>query len=652
MLGITAALMVSVIVPIVQPRYQGWYSVMLGFLGVVALGSGLYVLQIGWGALRWTQRYRREKDTNWHECWQRTRDAPRDAPASTLCEAVRDWSQVQHFVIVTNYAEPVDMLRLLAYTLMSQRVAGFCRRQITLVLAMEEREGVAGRDKAQTLCEELRPYFRDVLATFHPAGLPGDIKGKASNYKWAVGQVEDYVRQGIRQAAGLREEDCIIHVADADSLYDPNYFPNVTYLFCVRDDRHDLVWQPCMIPTCNFWQVAPPCRQVNVMIAAQEMMSAFDPLEFQIPFSTYGISLVALQHISATGHARDAQDGDVIAEDHHLFIKGFLATRGRMRVQPIFLPCLNFSVGGQQPSLCKNLCDRYVQAKRHMFGISELFFFVGLLSQGCCRRRRGGESLGCAGRLRALALLGKLLKIHSIPYAGLWIPLGLVLISLLKLQKSYCDSHDIQPAESVCKHMMGQVTESRGAVIFSVSTSLTFIGGVFVVVSFARMLYVVHHTLMNIGDPNGEFMNSVLWDASREAPPAPALCSFHSSDSQADGSPMRRYRHLLRRPVVIGDGYPWCGTLIQLAIEFLVLGLFTSLIFGSIPAVLGLLRFILRGHTMDYVTAPKGPESGSAGPAGASAGAGADAGAARRTAPEGATTDGREGGSSSGSGLL
>merc|ERR1719491_953115 len=105
------------------------------------------------------------------------------------------------------------------------------------------------------------------------------------------------------------------------------------------------------------------------MIAAQEMMSAYDKLEFQIPFSTYGLALKTLQLVGGTGDAADAQDGDVIAEDHHLFIKGFFALEGRLRVHPIFLPCLNFSVGGEPQSFCKNLCDRFVQAKRHMFGV-------------------------------------------------------------------------------------------------------------------------------------------------------------------------------------------------------------------------------------------------------------------------------------------
>merc|ERR1719491_129462 len=134
------------------------------------------------------------------------------------------------------------------------------------------------------------------------------------------------------------------------------------------------------------------------MIAAQEMMSAYDKLEFQIPFSTYGLALKTLQLVGGTGDAADAQDGDVIAEDHHVFIKGFFATDARLRVHPIFLPCLNFAVGGETQPWCSNIRDRFIQAKRHMFGISEFIYYVLILFRGgWCRRRR----FGCEEWIRA-----------------------------------------------------------------------------------------------------------------------------------------------------------------------------------------------------------------------------------------------------------
>ena len=55
--------------------------------------------------------------------------------------------------------------------------------------------------------------------------MPGEIPGKASNYKWAVKCIQEWVDAGTYGAM----EDVLVHVADSDSLYHPNYFAAVTY---------------------------------------------------------------------------------------------------------------------------------------------------------------------------------------------------------------------------------------------------------------------------------------------------------------------------------------------------------------------------------------------------------------------------------------
>lgn len=660
----TVWIILSIAMPIIWHRYYWAYEVLLTVLGVCALCVSAYVFQIGIGAFQWTRRYRALKDTDWYTKWLM---AWREASQEGHADEVLEWTKVHHYILVPNYKEPIDMLKLLAYSLMSQKCANFCQNQITLVFAMEEREGDEVKRKADTLIDDLGMFFYEVLATFHPPDLPGDIKGKASNYKWAVKEVEAHIRELVRRGAGHSEEYCLIHVADADSLYDPNYFPNVTYDFCVSPDRYHLVWQPCMIPTCNFWDLAAPCRQVNTMIAAQEMMSAHDSWEFQIPFSTYGTTLKTLQLVGGTGNAADAQDGDVIAEDHHLFIKGYFASDARLRVQPIFLPCLNFAVGGETQPWCRNIRDRFVQAKRHMFGVSEFIYFVVILFRGkWCRRRR----CGCHFAIKSFGLFWKLLKIHSIPYLGLWVTLGLALTMMLSLFKTYCDketSHLI-PGEAqnkMCEELspaLNQQMQTWGALVFSVATTSTFAGSLFLIFSFVRMLHATHHTLVNIADPNGSFMDSGIWEqdslqerrlrgllegvkprspgssalvqsAPSDNPEAtPGLVHNAGSSSQptlSSGppgqqppnafslppgsfaltplSPLHQHlrRHRRRRPIPVGGGFPWLGTMLQMTVEFAILGFFTSVAFGSVPAIIALYKLVLQGHRMEYVTAPK-----------------------------------------------
>lgn len=659
-LSFTVWITLGIAVPLVWHEFTWFFNVLLAILSIVALASSSFVLQVGWGALQWTKTYQQTKDVNWYEQWNIAR--------RNRGSDVKDWSCVRHFVILTAYKEPLDMLRLAAFALMSQRSDGgkdFCRQHVVLVLAMEEREGTDARLKAERLIFELESQFCGMIATYHPAGLPGDIPGKASNYKWAVGEVEEYIRSRAGQEAGLVEADCIVHVADADSLFDPNYFPNVQYHYCVNPDRDECVWQPCMIPTCNFWDLTPPARQLNLLVAAQEMMAAYDPWEFQITFSTYGIALSTLQAIGA-GNAGDAQDGDVITEDHHLFIKGFYALGGALRVHPIFLPCLNFSVGGEPESCwtsCKNFCDRFVQAKRHMFGVAELVYVLALFSRnGCgwfCRRRTSR----CA-RVRGFALIWKFGKVHMLPYAGMWVLLGVALITILKADKIICElkGHDSGHQNPwSCDFAVTRLTETLGVTVFTVSSFLSVFGGLFSVVSFSRMLLHTHHTLMHIADPTGPLMPSLVWEVPSAARTPPRLASRtlsvdtaklaarrtmsldtassalavanSSAAASADTNsaflesglsqqlpegkalrvtpaPAGSEAVFVQRPVMVGSGFPWCGVVMQLCLEFIVFSFVVTVIYGTIPAVLSLLQLIRGGHRMEYVVAAKPGSAG------------------------------------------
>lgn len=592
-LVITVWLLLGIIVPLVWHDYAWIFKFLLGCLSVLAFLSSIYIFQIGWGAYQWAKVYKSTRDENWYAKWKEKKRCH----SETGTGSVKDWFSIRHFAIVTAYKEPIDMLRLCAYAMISQRTdayRAFCRTHIVLVLAMEEREGNEAREKAETLRTELGAYFCGVIITYHPSDLPGDIRGKASNYKWAVAKVEDYIRSEDGQNAGFAEEDCIIHVADADSLYDPNFFPSVTYHYCVDPMRNECVYQSCMIPTCNLWELSAPVRQLNIMIAAQEMMSAYHSWEFQVPFSTYGLPLQTLQAISCTGNAADAQDGDVICEDHHLFIRGFYALGGRLRVQPIFLPCLNFSVGGEPRRCLQNVSDRFTQAKRHMFGVSELIYMVSLFSRGrlgwFCRHRR---ILGWRGIVRTLGFMAKLFKIHFLPYTGLWLLLGVLLMTILKADKIICemkaDAHTDYPM--ACDFALARATETYAMMTFTFTSTLSIIGGLFIVYAFAQMLKETHHTLMHIADPRGPFMPSIVWDGD-----AGATAGVPSTPS---------CERPVQRPVAVGGGFPWLGVVLQLILECLVFSFMTTIFFASLPASIALVKNIFGGHRMEYITAAK-----------------------------------------------
>merc|ERR1719331_560866 len=89
---------------------------------------------------------------------------------------------------------------------------------------------------------------------------------------------------------------------------------------------------------------------------------------------------------------------------------------------------------------------------------------------------------------------------------------------------------------------------------------------------------------MNIADPNGSFASPSFFDD----------------------------RGSRRRPIRIAGGFPWVGCVLQLSLEFAILGLLTSFVFAAVPSYIALTKLFFNGHRMNYVVAPK-PSSQSAG---------------------------------------
>lgn len=70
-------------------------------------------------------------------------------------------------------------------------------------------------------------------------------------------------------------------------------------------------------------------------------------------------------------------DAEWIAEDWHMGIKCFLLTLGRSEVKPVALPTLNYSP--EADTWMKTCEARFVQAKRHALGFSDLSYYFMML---------------------------------------------------------------------------------------------------------------------------------------------------------------------------------------------------------------------------------------------------------------------------------
>lgn len=302
-----------------------------------------------WNAWVSWRRVRRARRTDWRHEYR---------VAQAFGRAFAAWEDIYHVVIIPNYKEPEALLRRTLASLAAQHNAA----QIFVVLAMEARERGSGA-KARRLVEEYRGRFAGMFATFHPEGLPGEVAGKSANENWAA----RIAKRRLVDELGYDLNCLTITSCDADTVFDPAYFACLTYKFGTDPRRYRRFWQSPIVLTNNIWETPAPLRVGSALsdIHILGNLSKRDRVVF--PQSTYSLSL-------RMAHEVGYWDPDIIPEDWHMFLKCYYAFRGRVDVEPIYLPTGNDAV--RAGGLWRTFVEAYRQKKRHAWGASDIPYAI------------------------------------------------------------------------------------------------------------------------------------------------------------------------------------------------------------------------------------------------------------------------------------
>eukprot|EP00756_Hemistasia_phaeocysticola_P007209 Hpha_TRINITY_DN14163_c0_g1::TRINITY_DN14163_c0_g1_i1::g.10477::m.10477 len=273
--------------------------------------------------------------------------------------AKQSWAAVRHYVVLPNYKEEFEILCEAIDTIAVSAVA---KTQICLVLAMEAREEES-HAKADRLEAKYRDRFMDVIATFHPPGLPGEVPGKAANTRWAAQELFRRHPEGTR-------DGCIVTVADADSCFHEKYFSALTFHYLSSGNQSNAtIWQPPILHYKNYHTQPAVVRMASMLTSQHEVARLADPTASRLPYSTYSLSLEVAASVGGW-------DPDWISEDWHMYAKCYLACGGRLKIQPIFLPVINYAPEGEH--WFETIMARWTQAKRHALGVSELVYVMSM----------------------------------------------------------------------------------------------------------------------------------------------------------------------------------------------------------------------------------------------------------------------------------
>lgn len=268
-----------------------------------------------------------------------------------------DVHKVNHVLVIPNYKERVDKIRVTLDALATQ---SFPRKQLHIVLAMEEREEEA-KERARILIKEFEDIFGSIFATYHP-DVPGEVKGKSSNEAYA-GRVA-YQKLFVDGKFDL--DFATVSSVDADSIFHKEYFSYLTCAFLSDNKRFNKFWQSATVYYNNNWKVPAPTRIISFFgsLWRTALLVQGDRL---VTNATYSLSFRLLKEI-------DFWDVDVVPEDYRIFFKAFFRKKGQLWAEPIFLKTsmdAALSVG-----YVNSLKNKYTQERRWSWGVSDDPLFI------------------------------------------------------------------------------------------------------------------------------------------------------------------------------------------------------------------------------------------------------------------------------------
>lgn len=325
------------------PRIVAYFTV--GFLVFWFYRS----FQAAFLGLRGYGKIRMAEKTNWYRRFQQ------DKNSNSL-----DWKEVRHLIIVPNYMESVNKISLNLDQLAGQKYLD--KKQVFVVLAMEARAEGA-HQRAEILLKKYKGIFGHLMATFHPAGLPGEIVGKASNMAWAAKEA----KKELVDKMGIDIKNITLSSCDADARFHLNYFSALTYNFALDPNRYLRFWQSPIFWHNNYWRVPAFTRIVGTL---GNVVHIADLLQLDSLFFNYSTYSTSLKMIDEVGY----WDTDIIPEDWHIFLQSFFAKKGRVEVEPLFLPTSIDAPEGA--NYFGSLKTRYLQCQRHAWGATDIPYAI------------------------------------------------------------------------------------------------------------------------------------------------------------------------------------------------------------------------------------------------------------------------------------
>ncbi len=267
-------------------------------------------------------------------------------------------SQLLHAVIVATYNEPREVLEP---TIQSVLSSNYPMDKVILVLAYEERGGVAVEQQAKELINTYKEKFFHSIAVKHPSNISGEVIGKGGNVTYAGRELQKYLEK--EKIDPLR---VIVTTLDSDNRPDKEYLACLSYTYVLCPDPVRSAFQPISMYTNNIWDAPAPMRVVATGNSIFNVVLAMRPHAMR-NFSSHAQGMASLIQT-------DFWSTRTIVEDGHQFWRSYFRFDGHYIVYPLHVPIYQDAV--LSTTYRKTLKAQFIQLRRWTYGASDIAYVI------------------------------------------------------------------------------------------------------------------------------------------------------------------------------------------------------------------------------------------------------------------------------------
>ncbi len=274
-------------------------------------------------------------------------------------EKNENWQRIYHLIILPMYKEPLEIIR---ETFLALKNSQYPKDKMIIALGCEERADSHSQAVAKAIEKEFGRDFFQVLITFHPADLPGEIAGKGSNETWTARKAKEIIIDPLK----IPYTDIIVSSLDADTKVFPHYFGCLSHHYLTAKNPTKTSFQPIPLFINNIWQTPLISRIFSFSSTFWHTMNQERP-EKLITFSSHSMSFQALLDV-------DFRQTNIVSDDSRIFWQCFFRYNGDYRVQPLFYPvAMDANCAKTTFQTLKNI---YKQQRRWAYGVSDIPYFL------------------------------------------------------------------------------------------------------------------------------------------------------------------------------------------------------------------------------------------------------------------------------------